>query len=88
MNGKELESTRVTITCNKRSGKHKKLQVRMIIMASKRLQKRLKRKKNCMMVMFVWMKAANAYLIQRVNARAQHKRRPPVKKRYCGYIQL
>ena len=56
-----------------------KLQVRMILRESKRLQSRLKRNKINVMVMFAYMNVAKTYHIQRINARAQHIILPSVR---------
>ena len=53
-----------------------KLQVRMILRESNRLQSRLKRKRINVMVMFAYMNVAKTYYILRMNTRAQHKKQP------------
>ena len=57
----------------------KKLRVLIIVRARKRLQARLKINKAQVMGIFVCINVSKQYYIQRMNARAQKKRRSPVR---------
>ena len=55
--------------CNKEANKHKNPQIIMIIRAMRLIQARLKRKKNHMIVIFIYLDTVNNYFIQHVNTR-------------------
>ena len=56
----------------------KKIQVSMVIMESKILRACLKRNKNHVMVMFVWLNVVNTYSVQGMNTHAHQSLRPSV----------
>ena len=59
--------------------RYKQTLIQYDIKGKKKLQSNLKRKESHVIVMFVPMTAVKNYEIQPLNARAYHRRRPPVR---------